>query len=436
MTEKQLAAIDKAAEQAKQGRAQLVCGLPGMEKTKAAITYCSLHPESLYFSFRRLDAQFAPMAFASRYPQIFDNCRTWEEFFQSLLVYSKEKRPTVFFDSAGERNDKDSFYEELSRFQEAGQGTAGFVFIGRPWENFSVEYNTVPAEKNTVSELRHHNKNDIETEELLKISGLTAMIPALLSEYDFSLKAEANIRKMLRTDSAFYRLAIDWMRDSFRAPEAYNTLLYAMTHGYNRISELASFTGFPKNKCDKYLKALAAHGLIRKEERKNGHSRYYPENNYLTLWYSTLLTAVPMADGSFSEETCEAFMQVFNDTVMPRQYRKLCHHWLQDHLGSIPGVGKEALNPANYNVELNGIIFDFACFSGRPVFALCITKLDEMIRRHEWQKIVKATTENSPFYDNEYVICSMVRPADSLWTATRGVENVCIHQKKTIMGSF
>ena len=298
-----------------------------------------------------------------------------------------------------------------------------------------MEHSTISAEKCTVADLSQ-DRYDLETEELLKVSGLTSMIPALLSSYDYSLNTDENIRKMLRTDSAFYRLAIDWMRDCFRAPEAYNTLLYAMTHGYNRISELASFTGFPKNKCDKYLKSLMAHGLARKEEGKNGHSKYYPENNYLTLWYSTLLTAVPMADGSFSSDTCEAFIQVFNDKVMSSLYRKLCHRWLQRSLPGLADIGREAQNPSNYNVEFNGVTFDFACLSNQRVFALCITKQDEMIRRPDWLKIVKATTQDHPFYENEYIICTMVRPADCLWTAARGVENVHIIQKKAILGAF
>ena len=59
-----------------------------------------------------------------------------------------------------------------------------------------------------------------------------------------------------------------------------------------------------------------------------------------------------------------------------------------------------------------------------------------MIRRPDWQKIVKATTQDHPFYENEYVICSLVRPADCLWAAARGVENVHIIQKKAILGAF
>ena len=81
-----------------------------------------------------------------------------------------------------------------------------------------------------------------------------------------------------------------------------------MVNGHNRISELAAFSGCPKNKCDKYVKTLCEFGLVRKEPEKNGHTKYYPANSYIALWYKTLLTASPNADGSFSEDVYDRFM--------------------------------------------------------------------------------------------------------------------------------
>lgn len=79
-----------------------------------------------------------------------------------------------------------------------------------------------------------------------KLYCLTGAIPELLSLYDNELSFEDNVRTFLRTDSAFYRLATSWMNESFRTPESYNTLLFAMSNGYNRIGEIAKFSGFPK----------------------------------------------------------------------------------------------------------------------------------------------------------------------------------------------
>lgn len=76
----------------------------------------------------------------------------------------------------------------------------------------------------------------------------------------------------------------DKMTECFQTPESYNTLLYAMANGYNRTGKLSAFSGYPKNKCDKYIKTLCEFGLVQKEPEKNGHTKYYPANSYIALW--------------------------------------------------------------------------------------------------------------------------------------------------------
>lgn len=122
------------------------------------------------------------------------------------------------------------------------------------------------------------------------------------------------------------------MYECFRTPESYNTLLYAMVNGHNRISELAAFSGYPKNKCDKYIKTLCEFGLVRKKPEKNGHTKYYPANSYIALWYKTMLTAVPSADGSFGEDVYDSFMRYFNDEIRSAFYKEMCAYWFKETL--------------------------------------------------------------------------------------------------------
>lgn len=150
--------------------------------------------------------------------------------------------------------------------------------------------------------------------------------------YDDELSFEDNVKSFLHTDSPFYRLAASWMNESFRTPESYNTLLYAMANGCNHIGEIAKFSGFPKNKCDKYIKALIEHGFVIKAPGENGHTKYLPANTYLTLWYKCLLTAVPNSDGSFGGDVFNRFMQVFNDELMADFYKDMCDYWLEKNL--------------------------------------------------------------------------------------------------------
>lgn len=63
------------------------------------------------------------------------------------------------------------------------------------------------------------------------------------------------------------------------------------------------------------------HGLVRREDGKNVHSKYFPANSYLHLWYGVLLTAAPNADGCFGDETYRAFMEYFNSMVLTEFYK-------------------------------------------------------------------------------------------------------------------
>ena len=280
-------------------KAVFVSGQPGSGKTFTALQFCAEHKESLYFSFKNLDTAFALRVFCNSRTDIFGGCESWNDFFGRLKHYGNKKHPLVFFDNAGERNDKDDFYAALNSFLESDSKTT-VVLLGRPWETppipcweVKISYFSMPQLADVCS---------LPDETAAKLYCLTGAIPALLSLYNNELSFEDNVRAFLCTDSPFYRLAASWMNKSFRTPESYNTLLYAMSNGYNRIGEIAKFSGFPKNKCDKYIKALIEHGLVIKAPGENGHTKYLPVNTYLTLWYKCLLTAVPNPNGSFGED--------------------------------------------------------------------------------------------------------------------------------------
>ena len=280
-------------------KAVFVSGQPGSGKTFAALQFCAEHKESLYFSFKNLDTAFALRVFCNAHTEIFGGCESWKDFFGCLKHYGNKKHPLVFFDNAGERNDKDDFYAALNNFLESDSKST-VILLGRPWEAPPIPCREV--EINFFSMPKLADVCSLADETAAKLYCLTGAIPALLSLYNNELSFEDNVRAFLCTDSPFYRLAESWMNESFRTPESYNTLLFAMANGYNRIGEIAKFSGFPKNKCDKYIKALIEHGLVIKAPGENGHTKYLTANVYLTLWYKCLLSAVPNPDGSFGED--------------------------------------------------------------------------------------------------------------------------------------
>lgn len=408
---------------------------PGMGKTYAALSYCAENQNSLYFSFRHISAELALKTFAERYPDIFKDCSDWASFFDCLRIYGKEKRPTVFFDDVGERNDKNDFYAALKKFLE-DDSSCGIpvILIGRSWDQIEVPCKEVSIEPFSTQEIAETlSANDKES---VNIFSLTAGIPALLSLYDTSISFEENVKASHHINSPFYRLMISRMSEYFRTPESYNTLLYAMVNGHNRISELAAFSGYPKNKCDKYIKSLCEFGLVRKESEKNGHTKYYPANSYIALWYKTMLIAVPNADGSFGENAYDRFMRYFNDEILSAFYKKMCAYWLSKNMNSISTDYIDTKDSSYHNIKVGEITFDFACEKKRAVYAYYDTIPGGKLTQNLWKEIERVTTKDRPFYENEYVICTVNRVPDSYWTLSKNLDNVHIVQLKSLFAEY
>lgn len=414
-------------------KAVFVSGQPGFGKTFSALQFCAEHKESLYFSFKNLDTAFALRVFCNAHTEIFGDCESWNDFFGYLKNYGNKKHPLVFFDNAGERNDKDNFYAALNNFLESDSKST-VVLLGRPWETPPPPCREVEIRCFSMPQLA--DVCSLSDETAAKLYCLTGAIPALLSLYDNKQSFEDNVRAFLCTDSAFYRLAASWMTECFRTPESYNTLLYAMAKGCNRIGEIAKFSGFPKNKCDKYIKALIEHGLVIKAPGENGHTKYLPASTYLTLWYKCLLTAVPNPDGSFGEDVFNRFMQYFNDELMTDFYKEMCCYWLEKNINSISTEYIDTKNLSYHNVKVGNVTFDFACEKKQAVYAYYDTTPGGKLTQKLWNEIENSTTKKRPFYENEYVICTVNRVPDSFWTLSKRYDNVHIVSQKMLFATY
>lgn len=404
---------------------------PGMGKTHAALSYCAENEDSLYFSFRQVSADLALKTFSQRNPNIFHDCATWTAFFDALRIYGKEKRPTVFFDDVGERNDKNEFYAALKNFCACG---VLVILIGRPWERIGIPCKTVSITPYSTQEIAE--TLSVRDRESVNIFSLTAGITELLAAYNTSLSFEKNIKTALHIKSPFYYLLKNKMCECFRTPESYNTLLYAMVNGYHRINELSAFSGYPKNKCDKYIKTLCEFGLIRKEPEKNGHTKYYPANSYIALWYKTMLTAVPNADGSFGEDVYDRFRRCFNDEVLSAFYKEMCACWLKDNFSSISTEYIDTEDSSYQNVKVGNVTFDFACEKKQAVYAYYDTSFGGKLTQKLWKEIENSTTKDRPFYENEYIICTVNRVPDSFWTLSKSCDNVHIVPLKSLFAAY
>ena len=84
----------------------------------------------------------------------------------------------------------------------------------------------------------------------------------------------------------------------------------------------------------------------------------------------------------------------------------------------------------------NNVTFDFACEKKQAVYAYYdITPCGKLTQKL-WNEIENSTTKKRPFYENEYVICTVNRVPDSFWTLSKRYDNVHIVSQKMLFATY
>lgn len=366
---------------------------------------------------------------------IFTACANWDVFFDQLLDYGIRTRCTIFFDDAALRNDKDEFLKQLQRVLEQNQEFSFFVvFLLKPWETLPLRAHTKTLLPMSPASLRR--TMGLKDEDTFRLFTLTDGNPHLIGQYNCELSFEDNVRAWLRCDSRFYHLAREWMDCCFRSPEGYNTLMHGMATSLNRVSELSELSGFPMNKVDKYLKALAEHGLITCEKEAGSHTRYIPANNYLTLWYRYLFASGLTSEGSFPEQTVAAFMDDLDNVLVPATFRKTVLQWLSWHQGKFVRKHIDIRAPYMKDVWGNGVHFDYIYKTDERTSRYLVVKLfdhlNERCRKNDWQAIDNAVSSVVPYYESTLILASIHRFSDYCWEITSTQHNAKLVQIQTL----
>ena len=377
-----------------------LCGKSGMGKTLLARQYAKGH-NGLYFSFRNLDAALAPRIFLP-------SCSNWDEFFRKVLI--TKNRPVIFFDDMDDRNDKDIFLEKLPILKSS----AFVVLIYRKASLIPEKAKTLILKPLTPPDLCREYKK-LEQRDALRIIAMTDGIPALVFLFRLDASFEENIKSLFTADSLYLRYAEENLRREFRSPESYNTLLFGLAIGCNRISQLAEFSGYPKNKCDKYLKALDAAGYIETQQKKDDNNQvrthYFLKGGYLRVWYQLYFPRQQDFLDPLDEDAIKELVFWIDDCATKYYFRKLCWRWFSRNASGFYGDGSVASgNPAQLDITINGVQIDFIQHGkDRDLYMKIWDDPESGFPKELFQKIEKATTTTRPFYDNIYFLFSIGR---------------------------
>ena len=120
--------------------------------------------------------------------------------------------------------------------------------------------------------------------------GVTGGVPEYLSRISLNLSMKDNIVNLFLSESGhLFEEPVNLLKQELREPATYNGIIAAIANGASKLYEIATKNGLESNKSSKYISALIALGIIKKEkpltEDESRKSIYLLEDQMFRFWY-------------------------------------------------------------------------------------------------------------------------------------------------------
>ena len=414
----------------------VVTGPPGTGKTIAMSQYLDSVKIGLYFSFRNVSYSLALKIFTQRYPEVFNNCRTWDDFFIQLdeKLGFRYYASIVFEDVDFDRMDL-RFIKNLRAFLKRHKSRNVFVILTSrkpPEENDG--YIIIGLNRLTAGEITKTFAGFGELDRL-RIQAMTDGVPGLLDMIDHDMTLRENMLRLYSEGSRFLRPAEEIIREAFRTPESYTSLLYGMATGIHKLTDLAEYSGYAPNKCDKYLRSLIDEGLVvtGNLNSEDGRTRrgYYLESSYMTLYIRYCMNR---KYGQTGAELCDDIISCIDKEFLPGFFRRLCGIWIEEHSDKLHPLPLRFKDESNFNYTAGDVTFDYVQRDGeKMLFVKIWDDLDTTRGPKDWEKIQEAILPVNKFYNSEIVLCSLRRFRETMWDNPRAFRNLHLMEIRNMM---
>ncbi len=132
--------------------------------------------------------------------------------------------------------------------------------------------------------------NGFSPEEQAILYGVTGGVPEYLARIRLNMSLKENIEDLFLSESGhLFEEPVNLLKQELREPATYNGIIAAIANGASKLNEIATKNGLESNKCAKYISALMALGIIKKEkpltEDEGRKSIYLLEDQMFRFWY-------------------------------------------------------------------------------------------------------------------------------------------------------
>ena len=172
-------------------------------------------------------------------------------------------------------------------------------------------------------------------------------VPHYLEKFSDSKSTRENIQEELFSKTGRLYEEVEFLlREEFREPDIYKSLISAMGAGCTRVVEIANRVSMPAHNLPGYMRPLLLLGIIKKEysaiDVKEKKPRYYIKDNLVNFWFTfcepfkseleVMETELPM---EYLEKNFNTFVGHRFEEIVYEQYLKKIIPFRADRIGRL-----------------------------------------------------------------------------------------------------
>lgn len=318
----------------------------------------------VFFSAQKLNSYMNLRLFekaVEKFSEVTEDFPTWKVAFRRISEFAKAERFLLCIDDFADlvfedrtilkdfRNAFENEWKNSNIFVVAGCGRVYFTENEILTENSAMTLRRPLIYK--LDELDYFDAAKILPKGISSIDKLRYYcclggVSKYLSLVNGELSFEENIRNIfIKKDSPLFDEPPLVFLDELREPEVYNSILYALATGSQRINEVVAKTGESSTKVNKYLLTLLQMQIVNRdvpfgEENKSSRKGVYTiSTKALAFWFSFVLPH--RVEIQTEQPVLENLTKEIDSYIKGKLYEEVCIQYLQreNKKGMLPFLG-------------------------------------------------------------------------------------------------
>ena len=279
---------------------------------------------------------------------------------------------------------------------------------------------------------------DKDFDEFLSIYTITGGMPAYLLQWDPALSIEKNISNKIFAKTEFLHNEVEFiLKEEFREPKNYLSIIKAISWGKRKFSEIANETGLGKNILTKYLTTLERLQVIEKEipvteksPLKSRRGLYLISDNFFRFWFQYIFPYKSDLEIERFDEVLRKIKESFKD-LEAIVYEKICKEIVWDFMDKIfrfERVGKwwekeKEIELVALNWQTKDILFGEVKCSKKEIGTNIFEALKQKAQYVQWQRDGRK---------DHYMLCSKNGFTKDMLNLAKNKNIFLIHKDKLV----